>query len=133
MNRRKSKRSKVKSDPKDKKHVRGREMTPALISALDHPIRREILRLLGGQDTPISSVETAESIDTPLSGLSYHARTLWEFKVIRLSRTRQVRGSTQHFYASRVAKNKLAATILGHTEKYDRFLRMQPNVEKTGR
>lgn len=114
------------SVPGAKKHVRGREMTPALISALDHPARREILRLLNGQDAPISPVQMTKSIDAGLSGLSYHARTLSQFKVIRLAYTRRVRGSTQSFYASRVAENKLVAGILRHTEKDDSFIRVQP-------
>jgi DNA-binding transcriptional ArsR family regulator len=122
MNRRKG-RGKAVSAPKEKKHVRGREMTPALISALDHPVRREILRLLSGQDTPVSPVEMKDSIDVGLSALSYHARTLAEQRVTRLSTTRQVRGSTQHFYASEVAENRMVTAILAHTEKYDSFLR----------
>jgi DNA-binding transcriptional ArsR family regulator len=127
MNRRKGRRT-AKSDAKDKKHVRGREMTPALISALDHPIRREILRLLS--QGPSSPVEMKESIDFGLSGLAYHTRTLWELQVTRLSSTRHVRGSTQHFYASRVTKNELVAAILGETEKCDSFLREQPKRRK---
>ena len=122
MNRRKG-RGKAVSAPKEKKHVRGREMTPALISALDHPVRREILRLLGGHDAPISPVQMKEFINVGLSVLSYHARALFEQRVTRLSTTRQVRGSTQHFYASEVAENRMVAAILGHTEKYDSFLR----------
>jgi len=122
MNQRKA-RGKAVGAPKGKKHVRGREMTPALISALDHPVRREILRLLSGQGTPVSPVEMTDSIDVGLSGLSYHARILSEQRVTRLSTTRQVRGSTQHFYASEVAENRMVIAILAHTEKYDSFLR----------
>jgi DNA-binding transcriptional ArsR family regulator len=130
MKRRKG-RGKAMNGSKEKKHVRGREMTPALISALDHPIRREILRLLS-RDTQISPVQMKESMNVGLSALSYHARTLFEQEVIRLSSTRQVRGSTQHFYASDVGKNKLVAAILGYTEKDDGFLREKPKPKEKG-
>lgn len=36
----------------------------------------------------------------PLSNLSYHIRVLAELGVIKLTATRPVRGSTQHFYVS---------------------------------
>ena len=130
MNRKNDKRSMAKGGPKDQTHVRGREVTPALIAALDHPVRREILRLLGQQDTPISPVEMTESIDLKLSRLAYHARVLAKRRVTRLTHTRSVRGSTQHFYVSTVANNKLVDVILKGTEKDDSFLRMRPERKK---
>ncbi len=61
----------------------------------------------------------SEAIGVALSNLSFHARTLAECGVIREARTRQVRGSVEHFYFSIVSENKLVATILGGTEDDD--------------
>jgi len=66
-------------------------------------------------------MEMAHELKLGLTGVSYHFRILSDLGVARLTRTRQVRGSTQHFYVSRVAKNSLVAAILKETEKVDGF------------
>lgn len=82
-----------------------------LFTALGHPLRRQILRTMidGGVET--SPRELAASLSEPLSALSYHVRVLAECKAIKLVRTTQVRGSTQHFYRSTV-KSRWARTAL---------------------
>lgn len=105
-----------------KKHELEREMSPALLVILNHPIRREILRLLHGQ-AELSPTQMANSIDAGLPNLSFHARALEERNVTRCTRTRQVRGATEHFYASNVTENRLIATILSSTQEDDAFLR----------
>ncbi len=102
------------------KHGSGREMSPALLLALGHPLRREILRLLHGQEAAQSPTEFKEVINAPLTIVSYHARVLSKLDVIRLVRTRPSRGSTQHFYVSTVADNKQVAAILASTEEDDK-------------
>lgn len=107
----------MKAAPKPKpKHDRAREMTPALIYALNHPVRRKILRLLNEQGGEASPSDMRESISIGLSALSFHAQVLNELGVIRGTRTQQVRGAIEHFYASNVAGNGLAETILLETE-----------------
>jgi DNA-binding transcriptional ArsR family regulator len=108
---------------KDKtKHQQGREMSPALIYALNHPARRQILRQLSEQETERSPSEMAQAATFSLSGLSFHARVLSELQVTRCTRTEPVRGSLEHFYASNVSDNELVATILLETEGDDRPL-----------
>jgi DNA-binding transcriptional ArsR family regulator len=105
---------------KDKtKHQQGREMTPALIYALNHPARRQILRQLGEQGVERSPSEMANGASLSLSGLSFHARVLCELQVTRCTRTEPVRGSLEHFYASNVSDNELVAAILLETEGED--------------
>lgn len=58
-----------------------------------------------------------------LSGLSFHARVLCELQVTRCTRTEQVRGALEHFYASNVSDNELVAAILVETEGEDGKLR----------
>jgi DNA-binding transcriptional ArsR family regulator len=84
--------------------------TTDLLLALSHPLRREILRTLG-DDTPRSPSELAESLDLPLSNLSYHVRVLVSRGAVRLVRTAPVRGSTQHFYLTSI-EAEWARTVL---------------------
>jgi hypothetical protein len=94
-------------------------MTPALIYALNHRARRQILRQLNEQGAERSPSEMAQMAAFSLSGLSFHARVLCELRVTRCTRTQQVRGSLEHFYASNVSGNELVATILLETENDD--------------
>lgn len=104
------------------RHQRGREMTPALIHALNHPARRQILRQLGEPGVERSPNEMAEAAAFSLSGLSFHARVLSELQVTRCTRTQPVRGALEHFYASNVSDNELVSAILVETEGDDRPL-----------
>jgi hypothetical protein len=110
----------MRSSQDKTKHEPGREMTPALIHALNHPARRLILRELGDPGAERSPSEMAHSAAFSLSGLSFHARVLCELEVTHCTRTQPVRGSLEHFYASNVSGNELVATILSETEGDDR-------------
>lgn len=72
--------------------------TKDLFTALAHPVRRRILRKLIEDDAEVSPLELSTQLSEQLSALSYHVRVLAECKAVRLVRTRQIRGSTQHFY-----------------------------------
>jgi len=108
----------MKSSADKPKHEQGREMTPALIHALNHPARRQILRHLHerGESSPS---EIADSVVFSLSGLSFHARVLSELEVIGCTRTQQGRGALEHFYTSNVAGSDLVAAILTETAGED--------------
>ncbi len=73
------------------------ETTQNLLVALAHPLRRQILREMA-EDSTSSPREITERLDETLSNVSYHFRVLAQAGVLRLIRTRPVRGSTQHFY-----------------------------------
>jgi DNA-binding transcriptional ArsR family regulator len=75
-----------------------RSDTNDLFIALAHPLRRRILREALADDSEISPRELASILDQPLSRLSYHVRVLSGCGVLELVGTKQVRGSTQHFY-----------------------------------
>jgi DNA-binding transcriptional ArsR family regulator len=70
-----------------------------LLTALNHPMRRRILRRMAGE-AAISPREISEALDRPLSNVSYHVRVLAECNTVVLVGTRPVRGSMQHFYRS---------------------------------
>jgi DNA-binding transcriptional ArsR family regulator len=86
-----------------------------LFTALGHPLRRRILRQMIGKKREASPRELAISLDEPLSALSYHVRVLAECEAIKLVRTKQIRGSTQHFYRPAV-RAQWARTALKTTE-----------------
>ena len=69
-----------------------------MFTALAHPVRRQILRRMLQERRDTSPRELAEELSEPLSALSYHVKVLAECDAVKLIRTKQVRGSTQHFY-----------------------------------
>ncbi len=77
-----------------------RSDTDELLTALRHPLRRQILHAMAERPQPLSPRELAASLTQPLSNISYHVRVLADCGVLELAGTRQVRGATQHFYRS---------------------------------
>lgn len=86
-----------------------------LFTALGHPLRRRILRRMIKEGGQISPLELSIDLDEPLSALSYHVRVLADCEAIKLVRTKQIRGSTQHFYRPAV-RSRWARTALRTTE-----------------
>lgn len=88
--------------------------TNDLFTALGHPLRRQLLRRMLAEERLMSPRELAEDLDESLSALSYHVRVLAECDAAKLVRTKQIRGSTQHFYRPTVkadwARTALQAT-----------------------
>jgi DNA-binding transcriptional ArsR family regulator len=77
--------------------------------ALQHPLRRRILRVARSRDM-VSPKGISDKLDEPLSNVSYHVRILKECGAIELVDTSPVRGSVEHFYSFTVdAKWALAA------------------------
>ncbi|HEX8751845.1 MAG TPA: helix-turn-helix domain-containing protein [Solirubrobacterales bacterium] len=85
------------------------------MAALRHPLRRTILEELAGGRTVGSPRELADDLGAPLSNVSYHFRVLAECDAIDLVRTRQVRGSVQHFYrpAKKFMEDPTVTAVLG--------------------
>src|SRR6478672_2340685 len=79
------------------RRMEGAADTQELLVALGHPIRRQILREMDGEQ-PTSPRQLTEKLGETLSNVAYHFRVLAESGVIELITTRPVRGSTQHFY-----------------------------------
>lgn len=72
-----------------------------LLVALRHPVRREILRAMAGEEA-ISPRQIASALGHPLSNVSYHVRVLADCDAVSLVGTKPVRGSMQHFYRATV-------------------------------
>jgi len=74
-----------------------KEPTPEqLLKALRHPTRRRILRAM--DEEAVSPCELSDTLEAPLSNVSYHVRVLADCGAVSLARTKPVRGSMQHFY-----------------------------------
>lgn len=73
---------------------------PRYVKALSHPLRIRILALL--QERTASPRELAEWLDATLGTVSYHVRALYDFGLIELVRTTQVRGAIAHHYKATV-------------------------------
>ena len=92
----------------------GRSDTHNMLVALKHPLRREILQAMADEEA--SPRDLADTLGRPLSNVSYHVRVLVACGVLDLVRTKQVRGSMQHFYRSQV-KEDWARHILGMADE----------------
>jgi DNA-binding transcriptional ArsR family regulator len=72
-----------------------------LLVALGHPLRRDILREMVGEEA-ISPREIATALQQPLSNVSYHVRVLADCAAITLVDAKPARGSMQHFYRTAI-------------------------------
>jgi len=84
-----------------------------LARATAHPLRVSILEILGidGGRT-LSPNELSRELQIPLSNTNYHVTELAKAGLIKLTRQRQVRGATEHFYclpASTLERQQSAA------------------------
>ncbi|MDX6595770.1 MAG: Helix-turn-helix domain [Solirubrobacterales bacterium] len=86
-----------------------------LLVALRHPLRREILREMAGEEA-ISPRELSSALQQPLSNVSYHVRVLADCATISLVGTKPVRGSMQHFYCTAI-EAPWARQVLGLDER----------------
>ncbi|HEX5592139.1 MAG TPA: helix-turn-helix domain-containing protein [Solirubrobacterales bacterium] len=69
-----------------------------LVTALNHPTRRRLLKLYLEADAPLSPKELADLTGEKLPTVSYHVRVLADKNAIELAEEEPVRGSVAHFY-----------------------------------
>lgn len=76
-----------------------RKHDPAMLGqALSHPLRVAILMRMNSPLREMSPSEYAKETDEILANCSYHFRQLRDFGLIEETRTKPVRGATEHFY-----------------------------------
>jgi DNA-binding transcriptional ArsR family regulator len=71
--------------------------TTQWIMALNHPLRRQVLRVVEEGGTA-SATELCHRFDLPLSKVAYHVKVLVDLDALKLVRTRKVRGARERFY-----------------------------------
>jgi DNA-binding transcriptional ArsR family regulator len=67
------------------------------IMALNHPLRRQILRTVRPGEVA-SATALCQRFELPRSNVSYHVKVLVDLNVLKLVRTRKVRGTQELFY-----------------------------------
>lgn len=88
---------------------------------LSHPVRIAILRDLGRPSAAVlarSPAEIARDLEVPVGTVAYHMRELRDLGAVELTRTRPVRGSTEHFYRT---TGKVRVDGGGDAEALDRI------------
>ncbi len=70
----------------------------ALIKALNHPLRAELLRRYVQAAEPLGPKELAALVGKPIQKVSYHVRELARLGAIEVVEEEQRRGSVAHFY-----------------------------------
>lgn len=72
----------------------------ALLDALQHPLRRQILRIFVERGERLSPLDLSQLTKRSLSDISYHVRVLADLGTLRLGHTKARRGALAHFYDS---------------------------------
>jgi hypothetical protein len=93
---------------------------PNLQNALDHPARREILRVLIDADEDKTSAELAELVPVlPVSNLNYHLLVLMREGCVSRTGEVAVAGGMLATYVATVADNQFVVDILDGTRGED--------------
>jgi len=90
-----------------------------MVTALNHPLRRSILRCLQDGWEVRSPRELAALLDCDLSDVAHHCGVLQEVKAIVLADTDVDGGSTEHIYESTVAEDGGFCLVLLVAQKCD--------------
>lgn len=94
-------------------------MTAALIDAVNHPLRRKLLRALHNSDDARSPVQLSKVVGVEVGTIAYHMRALARLGAVEKTDSRHVRGARETFFVSRVAGNRQVIAILADTEAED--------------
>ena len=90
-----------------------------LIRALNHDLRRRILRLLNEEEEPLSPVMIGKRLKVRLGNVSYHVGVLRRLGAVTKTGQRPVRGAMEHFYISAVKENEPVRALLEATKESD--------------
>lgn len=112
-------RSSGKGDKKRKRRKKADERPAKLIRALDHGLRRRILRVMNEAGGPISPVKVGKLLNASLGNVSYHINLLRDLGAVELKSLTQVRGAMEHFYIATTDDNKAIMALLEETREAD--------------
>lgn len=95
-------------------------LAPHQQRALDHPIRRQILRVLSRDAAPQTLSEICEGIpETSISTIGYHLLVLEECAFVSVSGVLTGPGDAERHFASNVADNRVVMAALQETQRLD--------------
>jgi len=98
-------------------------MSPTLIRALDHSVRREALRQLHRIEEARSATQLSEHLARASENIGYHLKVLADLGAAKQVGTKRVRGATEKFFASTVSEHRQLIEILDDTAEDDEWLR----------
>jgi DNA-binding transcriptional ArsR family regulator len=90
-----------------------------LIRALDHDLRRAILRTLNESKEPMSPNKIAKGLHRQLTNVSYHVGVLRQLGAVTEVAQGPVRGALEHFYSPTIEGNTPILTLLEETREAD--------------
>jgi len=90
-----------------------------LISAIAHPLRRRILRLLHDREDPHSASKMARALEEPVGSAAYHVRVLCNVAALEETGEQHVRGAVERFYLSTVEDDPPIEALLEETREAD--------------
>jgi hypothetical protein len=76
---------------------------PQLLAALNHVLRRRILRTFDSHEQLIGSPQLVQALNCPLSEVTYHAAILVKSGALEVTETRNVHGVRERSYRLTVA------------------------------
>jgi DNA-binding transcriptional ArsR family regulator len=95
-------------------------LAPHQQRALEHPIRRQILRVLTRDSSPQTLVELGEGLpDTSISTIGYHLLVLEECAFVSVSGVLTGPGDAERHFASNIADNRVVIQALRETQQLD--------------
>lgn len=99
-------------------------LEPKLQDALNHPTRREILRVLHASERPCSVSAMLGKL-SPLSRgeVRYHLHVLMDCEAVLRDGTRPALGGGEGLYSSELADDRKVRAVLRATERQDRKCR----------
>lgn len=96
-------------------------LDPKLQDALDHPVRREVLRTLNRSRRSRAISELGVELNGfPLSQLNYHLQVLTQLGTVGADSTHLRFGQAHARYASEVSDHREVLLVLRATEQWDR-------------
>jgi predicted ArsR family transcriptional regulator len=91
----------------------------AVIHALTHWLRREVLRCMQEPDVAVSAKLLEDALGVPLSNCNYHLSALEDDGLVDEIHSIPIRGAAEHFYISKVKDNAIVNAILTQTAEED--------------
>lgn len=77
----------------------GADPTEGYLDAVNHPVRRGLLRLVCNGDEPISPAYASRELHVELPNVAYHMHKLEDNGLVECVDERPNRGSMEHFYS----------------------------------
>lgn len=101
----------------------GQRMSHAILTAVSHPIRREMLRLLHAENRAMCATEMSRILRADGDKMTYHLKVLRSMGAVSMVRKEPARGATAKYYASLVTDHRRIVSILRDTEPEDAGMR----------